>query len=507
VPVNEVLISAQGICKDYSGTRVLDHVDIEGMPGQVHGIIGENGAGKSTLMRILSGFVQPTEGGIVFQGKPVVISGPIAAKEMGISMIHQELNLIPDLTVYENIFLGKEMVKKNGMLDKKAMIERTRVLLAKVGESSTDPSASIADLSVAKKQMVEIAKALSNDSTVLIMDEPTAVLTNNEIDVLFSSIRQLKKKGVVIFYISHRLKEVKQICDTVTVLRDGHLISTSDVCDVAEEDMARLMVGRELKELYPAKLVPGKDVVLDVKNLSVPGMVDDVSFQLRKGEILGFSGLVGSGRTELMEALVGLRRRAPGCSISVMGKPVAISNYGDAIRNHIVYLSEDRKRTGVIVDMNITENITIVSLQHYCHPLVDRKAERAAAEKYVRAFDIRCKSVGELVRYLSGGNQQKVALAKAMEVEPEIVILDEPTRGIDINTKQMIYRFINDLARQGKSCIVISSELPEIIGLCDHVAVMRNGQLVGFVEGKDVNEEDVMFLATGLRKGVTANAC
>jgi len=245
--VNEALISAQGICKDYLGVRVLDHVDIDGAPGQVHGIIGENGAGKSTLMKILAGFAQPTEGSVVFRGKPVVIAGPIAAKEMGISMIHQELNLIPDLTVYENIFLGKELVQGNGLLDKKAMIEETRSLLAKVGESGTDPRASITNLSVAKKQMVEIAKALSNDSKVLIMDEPTAVLTDNEIEILFASIRQLKEKGVVIFYISHRLKEVKQICDTVTVLRDGRRISTGNVCDVAEEDMARLMVGRELR--------------------------------------------------------------------------------------------------------------------------------------------------------------------------------------------------------------------------------------------------------------------
>jgi len=505
--VNEVLISAQGICKDYSGVRVLDHVDIDGVPGQVHGIIGENGAGKSTLMKILAGFAEPTEGSVVFQGKPVVIAGPIAAKEMGISMIHQELNLIPDLTVYENIFLGKELVRAGGLLDKKAMIAETRSLLAKVGESSTDPRASIASLSVAKKQMVEIAKALSNDSKILIMDEPTAVLTDNEIEILFASIRQLKEKGVTIFYISHRLKEVKQICDTVTVLRDGRRISTSNVSDVAEEDMARLMVGRELQELYPAKALPGDDVVLDVRNLSVPGVIQDVSFQLRKGEILGFSGLVGSGRTELMEALVGLRHKAPGCSITVMGKQVGLSQYDEAIRHHIVYLPEDRKRTGLIVDMNITENITIVSLGKYCHPLVDRKAEGRTAAKYVQAFDIRCKSVAELVRYLSGGNQQKVALAKAMEVEPEIVILDEPTRGIDINTKQMIYRFINDLARQGKSCIVISSELPEIVGLCDHVAVMRGGQLAGFVQGKDVNEEDIMFLATGLKKGAPAHAC
>lgn len=505
--MNEALISAQGICKDYLGVRVLDHVDIDGAPGQVHGIIGENGAGKSTLMKILAGFAQPTEGSVVFRGKPVVIAGPIAAKEMGIAMIHQELNLIPDLTVYENIFLGKELVQGNGLLDKKAMIEETRSLLAKVGESGTDPRASITNLSVAKKQMVEIAKALSNDSKVLIMDEPTAVLTDNEIEILFASIRQLKEKGVVIFYISHRLKEVKQICDTVTVLRDGRRISTGNVCDVAEEDMARLMVGRELQELYPAKVVPGDDVVLDVQNLSIPGVIQDVSFQLRKGEILGFSGLVGSGRTELMEALVGLRHKAPGCNISVMGKQVGIGQYGDAIRNHIVYLSEDRKRTGLIVDMNITENITIVSLANYCHPLVDRKAEGRTAAKYAQAFDIRCKSVTELVRYLSGGNQQKVALAKAMEVEPEIMILDEPTRGIDINTKQMIYRFINDLAKQGKSCIVISSELPEIVGLCDHVAVMRGGQLAGFVQGKDVNEEDIMFLATGVKKGVPAHAC
>ncbi|RIE09108.1 sugar ABC transporter ATP-binding protein [Candidatus Cryosericum hinesii] len=505
--MNEVLISAKGICKDYSGVRVLDHVDVDGVPGQVHGIIGENGAGKSTLMNILAGFAQPTEGSVVFQGKPVVIAGPIAAKEMGISMIHQELNLIPDLTVYENIFLGKELVRAGGLLDKKAMIVETRSLLAKVGESSTDPRASIASLSVAKKQMVEIAKALSNDSKVLIMDEPTAVLTDNEIEILFASIRQLKEKGVTIFYISHRLKEVKQICDTVTVLRDGRRISTNNACDVAEEDMARLMVGRELQELYPAKAVPGEDVVLDVQNLSIPGVIQDVSFQLRKGEILGFSGLVGSGRTELMEALVGLRHKTPGCSITVMGKQVGLNQYDEAIRHHIVYLPEDRKRTGLIVDMNITENITIVSLGKYCHPFVDRKAEGRTAAKYVQAFDIRCKSITELVRYLSGGNQQKVALAKAMEVEPEIVILDEPTRGIDINTKQMIYRFINDLARQGKSCIVISSELPEIVGMCDHVAVMRGGQLAGFVQGKDVNEEDIMFLATGLKKGVPAHAC
>lgn len=498
--MSKTILRAEKINKDFSGVQVLFDVSISGETGQVHGLIGENGAGKSTLMKIIAGFLQPSSGKIFIEGQQVNFKNPLMAKKRGIAMIHQELNLVEDLKVYENIFLGKEF-KHRFLLDKKAMIQRSREILKELGEEEIDPLEDIKNLSVAKKQMVEIARAISENSKILIMDEPTSALTEYETEILFKLIKELKQKGVCIFYVSHRLKEVKEICDVVTVLRDGRVVAEYDVSNVTEVELANAMVGRELENMYPVKPEPGNEVILEVKNLNVPNLVKNVSFQLKKGEILGFAGLVGAGRTELAESLVGLRRKTSG-EILLNGKQVQIDDYEDAKKLGISYLPEDRKLNGLVLDMNIVSNITLISLEKYSRFLIDRKKEISKANEYKEEFDIRCRSLFQEVRYLSGGNQQKVVLSKCLEVEPQILILDEPTRGIDVNTKIQIYQFIVNFVKNGRACIVISSELQEIIGLCNRVLVMREGKITGELVDKEINEEEIILYATGIKEKV-----
>ncbi|HEW92582.1 MAG TPA: sugar ABC transporter ATP-binding protein [Thermotogaceae bacterium] len=498
--MSKTILRAKKINKDFAGVQVLFDISISGERGQVHGLIGENGAGKSTLMKIIAGFLQPSSGRILIDNKPVNLKDPAMAKRMGITMIHQELNLVEDLKVYENIFLGKE-IKQGMLLNKRNMIHRSKEILKELGEEEIDPLEDVRNLSVAKKQMVEIARAISENSRILIMDEPTSALTDYETEILFKLIKELKQKGVCIFYVSHRLKEVKEICDVVTVLRDGRVIGEYDVSNVSEVELANAMVGREIKNMYPQKPIPKDEVIIEVKNLNVPGLVKDVSFQLKKGEILGFAGLVGAGRTEMAEALVGLRKKASG-EIFLNGEHVYINNYEDAKQLGISYLPEDRKQNGLVLDMNIVNNITLISLEKYMKLLIDKKKEMEKAKEYREKFDIRCRDLFQEVRYLSGGNQQKVVLSKCLEVEPQILILDEPTRGIDINTKYQIYQFIANFVKSEKSCIVISSELQEIIGLCNRVLVMREGKIVAELMGKEINEEEIILYATGIKEEV-----
>lgn len=501
--MGELALEARKICKSYGSVPVLFDVAFDLKKGEIHALIGENGAGKSTLVKILAGYHEQTSGKLLRKGREVRYANTGAAEADGIVMIHQEFNLASDLNVEENIFLGKEIVRR-GLLDKGAMRERSAEILAKLG-TKINPRTKVKDLSVSDKQMVEIAKALAFNSEVLIMDEPTAVLTSSEIEVLFRIIRALRDHGVSIVYISHKLDEVKALADRVTVLRDGYRIATEQVKDLSEDDMARLMVGRELSALFPPKRSrPEQNTpVLEVQNLTCPNYVQKASFALYEGEILGFAGLIGAGRTELMEAVVGLRRRTSG-SVSYRGRPLPGRSYQDTIKSGIVYLSEDRKGKGLFTAMPLAPNVTVLSLENHLTKLgfIDAKKEEATLEQTIQEFEVRVPSKRALLSMLSGGNQQKIALGKMMQVEPDIVILDEPTRGIDVGTKQQVYFFIRQLVEQGKSCILISSELGEIIGLSDRVVVMRSGSVVGELAGAEINEEEIMLYATGIKGGM-----
>ncbi|NRA20683.1 MAG: sugar ABC transporter ATP-binding protein [Oceanospirillaceae bacterium] len=492
----EPIMQIDNIVKEFSGVRVLHKVTIDIFPGEVLGVLGENGAGKSTLLKILSGIYQKTSGSIRFAGQDVSIDNPASAKALGISMIPQEFNLINTLNVFENIFLGNE--RSNGLfLDKKAMRAKTLGLLAEL-KTELNPDALISTLSVAQKQMVEIAKALVSDVKVLIMDEPTTVLTNHEVEIFFALVERLKARGVTLVFISHKLKEVKYICDRLVILRDGYLVSIDEVDDIDEADMARKMVGRELNQIYPKKVFGSDEPVLKVSNLNIKGLLKNINFELKKGEILGFAGLIGAGRTETAEAVMGLRKKDSG-EVQVNGKAVTIGSVADAVACNMAYLSEDRQGKGLVMNFDIIKNISLISLAKYVKGLIRARAEKKQAQHYVKLFDIKAASINSELMNLSGGNQQKVYLAKWMDTEPEILILDEPTRGIDVNTKKEIYHFINQLTHKGMSVIVISSELEELIGLASRVLVMREGEIVGELEGDDINDREIMYYAAGLK--------
>jgi len=494
----EQILQIKGISKEFSKVRVLNNIRVNIERGEIFGIIGENGAGKSTLIKIISGIYVPTEGELFFEDKRITEFNPQTAREFGISLIPQEFNLINELNVFENIFLGKEY-QKSILLDKKKMIKKAEDLLSML-HTDIKPTDKIQNLSVAKKQMIEIAKALAYESKLLIMDEPTTVLTGSEIELLFKLMNRLKEKGVTIIYISHKLNEVREICDRVMVLRDGEQIEIEDTQRMDEHKMATSMVGRELSQIFPEKNQPAQETVLKVENLSVRGLLEDISFDLKKGEILGFAGLVGAGRTELAETLIGIRKKQSG-KISIHGKEVHIKNPSDAVKHNIAYLSEDRQGTGIITSFDMTGNITLNSLRDYCKILINHKREKETTKKYVDNFNIKAASLKTKLEFFSGGNQQKVSLAKSLDTRPEIFIVDEPTRGIDVNAKREIYHFLKQLASTGIACIFISSELEEILGMCTRVVVMREGNITGILDENEMTEKEIMLYATGL-KGV-----
>ncbi|WP_191602696.1 sugar ABC transporter ATP-binding protein [Marinomonas algicola] len=494
--MNLPVMQIRSIVKEFSGVRVLHKITLDIFSGEVLGVLGENGAGKSTLLKIISGIYTRTSGSIKIDGEDADIQSSSDAKRLGIAMIPQEFNLISSLNVFENIFLGNEL--KSGFLLNKTLMRRKANQLLKELETDLNPDALIEKLSVAEKQMVEIAKALVNESRILIMDEPTTVLTDHEVDIFFKLVEKLKQRGVTIIFISHKLKEVKQLCDRLAILRDGHLISVDDVCDIDEEDMARKMVGRELNQIYPARAEHSEEVVLKVSNLSIRGLLYDISFDLKKGEVLGFAGLIGAGRTETAEAIMGLRKKDSG-RIDVNGQTVEILSISDAVQHNLAYLSEDRQGKGLIMNFDIPKNITLISLAAYVRGLIQHKKERAVARDYVQRFDIKAASINSNLANLSGGNQQKVYLSKWMDTQPNILILDEPTRGIDVNTKKEIYHFIRSLTEQGVSVIVISSELEEVMGLSNRVMVMRSGEIMGELTGDAINEKEIMYYAAGLK--------
>lgn len=498
-----VVLSARRICKSFNGVQVLFSVNFDLRAGEIHALMGENGAGKSTLVKVLSGFEQPSSGEILLDGKPVKLPPNGAAEALGIVIIHQEFNLAEHLTVTESLFLGRE-VTHFGVLDRKHMRAETRRVLDLLG-SHVDENAVISTLSIADKQMVEIAKAISRDARIVFMDEPTAVLSREETNFLFKQVRKLRDQGTSFVFVSHKLDEVMELTDKVTVLRDGQWVKTSPTSLLDGESIAQLMVGRELSSLYPAKNEPDVDekVVLAVNSIST-GYVRDASFELRKGEILGFSGMIGSGRTELMEAIVGLRSRAAG-EVIANGQPVPPHDVHAAIDAGLAYMTKDRKSKGLLLNSGMTANLTLQSLdRHGKFGYLSAKSEANALTRARRRFDIRVRDGNIVAGRMSGGNQQKLLLAKVMETEPQIIIIDEPTRGIDVGTKQQIYHFISALARDGHSIIVVSSEMPEVIGLCTRVAVMREGRIVGVLEGDEISEQEIMRYAAGLKKKTAA---
>jgi ribose transport system ATP-binding protein len=496
------LLEATGLSKTFGVVEVLRDINLTVRAGEVHAIIGENGAGKSTLMKILAGNQPPTRGEIRMDGQPVVFSGPVDAEHRGIVLVHQEILLAPDLTVAQNIYLGREL-GKGLTVDDRSMNEGALRAIRDLG-ADIDPNTIVSRLSIAQRQLVQIARVLLVPHRVVIFDEPTASLTPHETEALLKVIKDIRAKGVAILYISHRLPEVKEIADRVTVLRDGRLVASHDASELEPADMARLMVGRDVAKLYPDRhAAEAREVVLEVENLDVPGYAQDASFELRKGEILGFAGLVGAGRTELMEGMVGLRPSRG--TVRLGGKPVNFRDVHASLKAGIAYLSEDRKGKGLLLTKDLRVNLTLASLGKFVNALqIDSKRESDALDEAIRDFDIRTGRKDILAGQLSGGNQQKLLLAKMMMLDPSIVIIDEPTRGIDIGNKEQIYKFIARLAEEGRSIIVVSSEMPELIGICDRILVMRSGRIVGEVTGEHMNENEIVVLATGVKTGEAA---
>lgn len=489
----------ENINKSFPGVQALKNAYFELKRGEVHALVGENGAGKSTLMKILVGAYKKDSGRIIYKGREVDIPNPRVAQEIGISMVFQELNLMPHLTVAQNIFIGREPRRRSFpiFLDDQEINNKTKTLLEML-HVKVDPDVKVSELTVGKQQMVEIAKALSFNSEVIIFDEPTATLSEAETEELFNVIRKLKNQGIGIIYISHRLEELKKIADRVTVMRDGCYIGTENMDDLPIEKIISMMVGREIYETLREKEVEeDAEIVLEVKNLQRGKVFRNVSFKLRKGEILGFAGLVGAGRTEVARAIFGADPYDSG-DIYVKGRKVNIKSPSDAIRNGIAYLSEDRKRYGLMPDLDVKTNIILPSMKDFLKTLgfIDEKKAEKISKEYIDRLRIRTPSIKQKVRNLSGGNQQKVVVARWLLKNCDILIFDEPTRGIDVGAKNEIYKLLNELVKEGKSIIMISSELPEILRMSHRIIVMCEGRITGELEADKATEEEIMKYAT-----------
>ena len=495
IPNAEFLLTADGIRKEFPGVLALDDVQFHLKRGTVHALMGENGAGKSTLMKILAGIYRPDQGEIRLKGQEIRLSSPLDALENGIAMIHQELNLMNYMTVAENIWIRREPLNKLGFVDHAEMNRKTAALFERLN-ISIDPAISVRDLSVANRQMVEIAKAISYESDVLIMDEPTSALTEREVEHLFTIIRDLKAHGLGIVYITHKMSELFEVADEVSVFRDGRYIGTHASSDVTRDDIIRMMVGREITQMFPKEEVPIGDVVLSVKNLTLDGVFSDVSFDVRAGEILGFAGLVGSGRSNVAETLFGVTPAASG-TIAIDGKQVMISSPVEAIRHRMAFLTEDRKETGCLLILDVLDNMQLASLHdQFVHSgFVDERNVTRTCEEMGRKLRIKTPNLYERVGNLSGGNQQKVLIGRWLLTNPRILILDEPTRGIDVGAKAEIHRLVTELARTGVAVIMISSELPEVLGMSDRIMVMHEGRVTGFLDRAEADQVSVMDLA------------
>ena len=494
--MGDVILTMKGIDKSFPGVHALDHVDLEVRRGEVHALMGENGAGKSTLMKVLTGIYSKDEGTITFEGKEVEFTNLREAQDAGIVIVHQELNMLGHLTVAQNIFIGREFMKGK-FIDDRKMNEEARKLFDQLG-IDIDPTETMSRLTVGKQQMCEIAKAISHDAKVIIFDEPSAALTEAEIEELFKIIRDLRERQLGIVYISHRMDEIKVITDRVTVMRDGGYVGTLITKDCTKEDIINMMVGRVIYEDPKTESQVAKDapVVLKVEHLNAGRMVQDVSFELHKGEILGFSGLMGAGRTETMRALFGADPKQSG-DIYINGEKVDIKTPKDAVSHGIGYLSEDRKRFGIIVDKTVAENSTMASLDEYMKGLfIDKKKEKEVAQKYVDILKTKTPGVDQLVVNLSGGNQQKVVIAKWLVRNCDILIFDEPTRGIDVGAKSEIYHLMNELVAEGKSIIMVSSEMTEILRMSDRIVIMCEGRKTGELGIEEATQERIMHAAT-----------
>ena len=494
--MGDVILTMKGIDKSFPGVHALDHVDFEVRRGEVHALMGENGAGKSTLMKVLTGIYTKDSGTITYEGKEVSFHNTREAQDAGIVIVHQELNMVGHLTVAQNIYIGREF-KKGIRIDDKKMNEEAAKLFERL-HIHIDPAETMSSLTVGKQQMCEIAKAISRDAKVIIFDEPSAALTEAEIEELFKIIRDLREQQVGIVYISHRMDEIKVITDRVTVMRDGTYVGTLITKDCTKEDIINMMVGRVIYEDPKAcsAVAPDAPVVLKVEHLNAGRMVQDVSFELHKGEILGFSGLMGAGRTETARAIFGADPKESG-DIYINGKKVEINSPQDAVRNGIGYLSEDRKQFGIVVQKTVAENSTMANLENFMRGLfIHKEKEAEVAQKYVDSLATKTPSVEQLVVNLSGGNQQKVVIAKWLVKDCGILIFDEPTRGIDVGAKYEIYKLMNRLAEEGKSIIMISSEMTEILRMSDRVLVMCEGKKTGELDIQEATQETIMTLAT-----------
>jgi rhamnose transport system ATP-binding protein len=484
----------QHVSKSFGGVHALQDVHFEIFPGEVHALLGENGAGKSTLIKIITGVYQPDAGELFFDGQPIHFANTRAAQEHGIAAIYQEPSLFPDLDIAENIMIGRQPMGRLGV-DWRRMYQEAGALLRRLG-LALDPRTKARELSVAQQQVVEIARALSINAKVLIMDEPTSSLTQHEVDELFTIVRQLRASGTAIVFISHRLEELFALADRVTTLRDGKYVGTRAMADVTTDDLIRMMVGRSLDELFPKQAVAAGEVVLEVCGLGVAGSFTDVSFELRQGEILGMAGLIGAGRTNVARALFGTEPATTG-TIKLDGKVVTIRSPDAAMALGIGYVPEDRKEHGLVLAMNIADNITLPMISTFARGgWLDAKRERAAAADGAKQLEVKMTSVEQQAEQLSGGNQQKVVLAKWLGTHPRVLILDEPTRGIDVGTKAAVHALMSSLAAQGLAILMISSELPEILGMSDRILVMREGRLTGQFSRAEATQEQLMAAAT-----------
>ncbi|MBB4220009.1 sugar ABC transporter ATP-binding protein [Variovorax guangxiensis] len=496
--MTQPIVTIRDLSKSFAGVRALDRAQFELLPGEVHALMGENGAGKSTLMKVLAGVYRKDSGEVLLDGRPVDIESPRAAQALGIGIIHQELNLMNHLSAAQNIFIGREPRGRFGLfIDEEAMCCEAQRIFERMN-LKLDPRTPVGELTVARQQMVEIAKALSFDSRVLIMDEPTAALNNEEVADLFRIIGRLRSRGVAIVYISHKMDELKRIADRVTVMRDGQYIATVPMATTPMDTLIAMMVGRQLAETgHEMPDTSGNEVVLEARGICRGAMVRDASFVLRRGEILGFAGLMGAGRTELARAVFGADRIDAG-EVLVQGRKVSIRSPEDAVAHGIGYLSEDRKHFGLATGMDVETNIALASMKRFLSAgfLIDQAAVESAGERYVRQLGIKTPSVRQQVRLLSGGNQQKIVIAKWLLRDCNVLFFDEPTRGIDVGAKAEIYRLLNELAAQGKAIVIISSELPEVLRMSHRVLVMCEGRITGELPAREASQERIMQLAT-----------
>jgi ribose transport system ATP-binding protein len=488
------LLRADALSKRYGPVTVLSDITLDIRAGEIHAVIGENGAGKSTLMGLLSGYISPSAGTLILDSQPVHFSTPHQAQQAGIVLVHQEILLAEGLTVTQNLFLGRELGRM-GMVDDRTMRRMAAEKLAELG-CHVSPNALVRDVPLAERQLIQIARALLDEHRLVIFDEPTAVLTGDEVERLLTIIFSLKAQGIAVLYISHRLDEVQRVADRLTVLRDGRMVSTHPGHTLSQMDMAHLMVGRELASLYPPRALRSTtEPMLAVRSACVPGWVKDVSFTVHRGEVLGFAGMIGAGRTELFEGIVGLRPAT--AQVELHGNPVHLRSPREAIDAGIGYLTEDRKGKGLLLQERLAPNLTLSALgRFHPGPWLRRRAEERALTQSIQDYDIRLKSPRVRAGQLSGGNQQKLLLAKVLLTGPSVVIIDEPTRGIDIANKAQVYAFIQRLVGEGKACIVISSEMQELIGICDRILVMRQGRINGEVSGEQMTEKNIALLAT-----------